>query len=503
METTKADRVLRWITAVLILWLFAASLISVVFGPIDRNAGFYIPVTELVRQGYVPTVDFWCPYTPGSFYLFSLLGEQGLRSPFVCKLVTHVVLLAYVLTMYCTLLTLGHRSSMAAFFACAMGVWIYSIGSWAIFSIDVIESWLVLVSFLCLCRWPSRRGAALAGLTAGCALMVKQYAILSIPWLALFAYLDARPDDVTNSVAMSRRNWVRPVLFLALVGVPYLVFVLYVRVNVIDEAVYFATWGGQAQNHGWGHGIEAIVKSFTGVSSYSMVVSAAMLMLALLIQQRTAFRIMLAGLFLAGATPLFVREFAGYIIHTAPWAIIVCATFANEFSIYFSNRRLASVTLALVSCLPLVQVAAMGSALQARTAATNPVARQVRLATALKQAVPASDKVLVINKWWLYHLTGFVPPLRDYNQLDVPVLQAMEPARDAAEFIVHAHDDKAAMPHQAIVEWIEQSHEFKIYKVLSVSGDEVTIYARARREDVPAPSPRKPAERAEAAAQPS
>jgi hypothetical protein len=457
------------------------------FGPVDRNAGFFIPLTNMVREGYIPSVDFWNPYTPGSYYLYALLGERGLHSPLVCKLFTHLVLLIFGLTLFATLRTLGHRAALAAFFASAFSVWIYSLGGWALLNIDVLQSMLVLVAFLCLCRWPTRRGAMLAGLVAGCALMVKQYAVLSIPWLALLALLGDVRDETDSARATSTRDWLRPVLFLAVVGTPFLTFVAAARGNPIDLAIYFATWSGQASNHGWAHGVDAIVKNLTGNSATTMISSASLMLAALLVQRRSSFYLVLAGLFLAGVFPSLVREFSGYSVYAAPWVIIICATFAREMSVYFSDRSFATTVLTLLACLPLAQVAVWGTMLQARTAFTNPAARQFELAQILTDAVPTHDNVLVINKWWIYALTDFHAPLRDYNQLDTQNLNAMRPTRDAAEYIVYVRDDKSALAHDAVLAWIAEPALFAPYQELSSHGESIVIFARTRAAPTTSP----------------
>lgn len=481
MDSLKADRVLNVVTVLLCAWLILASIISIVFGPVDRNAGFFIPMAQLVRQGYVPSVDFWNPYTPGSYYLYALLGEGGLRSPLVCKIATHLVLLAYGLTLFATLRTLGHRASLAAFFASAFSVWIYTLGAWSLFDIDVLESLLVLASFLCLLKRPTRGGAALGGLIAGCALMVKQYAVLFLPLLALWT-LFGKVRDNEDSTRKASLDWLRPILFLACVGVPFLAFVAVAGKNPVDLAIYFATWGGQASTHGWNQGIDAIAKNLTMNSATTMVICAGILLVTLIVWRRQRFYFLLAGMFLAGVAPLLVREFSGYALHAAPWVMIVCATFAADFSLLFADRKLGATLLALLTCLPLAQYAISGMMFQARAVVTNPAARQRELVRALDDALPSRENVLLVNKWWLYPLADLHPPLLNYNQMNDGNLEAMRPARDEADYIAYSIDDNSLLTEQQVQDWIGEASLFEPFVVVRSRGDEVVVYSRQKKE---------------------
>lgn len=482
MITSRAERVLWCANAALICWLVVAWSISLYCGPIDRNAGFYLPAARMVSEGLVPSVDFWNPYTPGGYYLYALLGERGLSSPLLCKLVTHATLAAFGVLIYATLTRLGQQLSLAVFFAAVFSVWIYSIGSWAVASIDVLQALLVLLSFYCLCRWNGWQGAAVAGLVAGCSLMTKQYAVLSLPWLALFALADYPAQSNVGEASVAGWNWRRCLAFVALVGAPFLLFTAVARQNPIELGQYFATWGGRATSHGWSHGLDAIAKNLTNSSATSMIIVAGVMAVALLALRRSWLHLILAGLFLAGTFPLLVREFAGYAVHAAPWAIMIAAMLCHELSAFFSDRRLANTVLALAACLPLLQITGMGTLLQARMAATNTLGRQQQLAEAIQREIPSRENVFVINSWWLYYLADLQAPLRDYNQLDRPNIDIMAAARDAAEYIVYCHEKDKTLSHEDVTAWIAEPGYFVRQTRFDWHGQPIEIYARAQRD---------------------
>jgi len=491
MVASRAERVLWCATAALLCWLVVAWSISIYCGPIDRNAGFYLPAARMVSEGLIPSVDFWNPYTPGGYYLYALLGERGLSSPLICKLVTHATLAAFGFLIYATLTRLGQRVAESVFFAAAFSVWIYSIGSWAVASIDVLEAMLVLLSFYCLCRWRSWQGGAVAGLIAGCALMTKQYAVLSLPWLALFALAEYPAFSNVGEATVARWSWRRGLSFVALVGAPFLVFTAVARQNPIELGQYFATWGGRATSHGWSHGLDAIAKNLTNSSATSLIIVAGVMAVALLAWRRSWLHLILAGLFLAGVFPLLVREFGGYAIHAAPWAILIAATLCNELSALFPERRLANTVLALAACLPLLQIAGMGTLLQARMAATNSLARQQQLVEAIQQEIPTRENVYVINNWWLYYLADLQAPLRDYNQLDKPNIDIMAAARDAAEYIIYCPEKEKNLSHDEVTAWIAEPGYFVRQTQLDWHGQFIEIYARSH-QDTTAPTATRP-----------
>src|SRR5215510_6320240 len=72
-------------TLILFVFLGLCLVVTILFEPIGRDAGYYIPLSRLVALGLTPFQDFLSSYPPGAYYIFALFGRDWLSEPTLTK----------------------------------------------------------------------------------------------------------------------------------------------------------------------------------------------------------------------------------------------------------------------------------------------------------------------------------------------------------------------------------------------------------------------------------
>ncbi len=402
--------------------------------PLNPDAGYYIPLARRVATGEVPFRDFPSLYPPGAYYLFSLLGSENLHRPWAIKAVLAAVHLVNVGLM--TLLLRRHANcnpSLALCLAAVGGLWSLRAEGLAV----GLEPWQNLYLLLALwgCLGGDRRGAIGAGLAAGLALLVKQYAVLSIPGLALVCLHRAGTGDSRQGTAGGR--WSRPLWFLALAAAPFLAFAICTGQAPTPLLRQLASYGGEAASYG-AAGFKSLYLNLLETNGPAMPLAAAGLLGGwLLFRKASWLHLGLVALLVGNMAPLYVRSFPHYVQMAIPWAVLVVAHWSwlagrSEIAGDEPDDARSSVrrhALLAAAGLALVPVLVQGVAISAADVRRRPNLEQLALARALPSALAqvrglsAADAtvlrdVTVMNGEWLYALTDIVPPGGDYHFYD-------------------------------------------------------------------------------------
>ncbi len=96
-----------------------------------------------------------------------------------------------------------------------------------------------------------------------------------------------------------------------------------------------------------------------------------------------------------------------------PWSIFILAEFSRVAGGRFQERAAATTLVAVLVTLPLLGVIWSGSRTTLNPATT--LSEQIEIAGVLEAEIGSSEDVLILNGSWLYVLTRFVPPLKDYS----------------------------------------------------------------------------------------
>lgn len=384
---------------------------QLILAPVNSDAGFYIPHALLVLQGDVPYRDFPSGYPPGIYYLLALLGEEGLRSPITFKLLVCVVQLANSLLVYAVLRRLGNDRLLSSLFtACFAGL---TLAAWGIaFQLEPFQNLFVLSALWLLLGDGHPARSVAAGLALGAALMIKQYAVFAILPLALVSVAPMTPTQASAAPRLRGRSASQLVFLLAAVPVPYFLFIGLTQIDPVENLLHVATFGGAAGTYGaWG-----FERMFNTVAAghVGRFLLPTLLLAVWLTLRHPSWRLSVLSLGLAlSVAPLYMRTFEYYLQPTLPWSIFIMAEFSRVVGRRFRDAAAVSTLSAVLITLPLLGIIWQGS--KDSFDPFIPLSAQIEVARELEQEIGSSQDVLVLNGSWLYTLTNFVPPLKDYS----------------------------------------------------------------------------------------
>jgi hypothetical protein len=428
--------------AVLSSWVAQVRL-----APMNTDAGFYVPHALLVLQGEVPYRNFPSGYAPGIYYLLALLGEEGLRSPLALKLCAFFAQVLNSLLVYSVLRRIDTRPQLSLLFtACFAGL---TTAAWGMaFQLEAFLNLFTFFAFWLLLREPHPLRGAAAGLSLGCAVMIKQYALLAMPAVLLASLIPLVDTGGNTAPSLRRGRGLQLGVLLAAIPLPYFVFLLATGLDPVENFIHLATFGGGVSSYGalslsslW----ETLVAGTLGRFLLPTLCCAAWLF-----WRSRSWRcgVLCLGL-VPSLLPLYVWPFDYYVQLALPWSIFILAEFSRVAGGRFQERAAATRLVAVLVALPLLGIIWSGSRTSFDPVTT--ISDQIEIAGTLEEEIGSSEDVLVLNAAWLYTLTRFVPPLKDYSFNLNP--QTDELRRKATQFAIIFVGSQSA---RHVVAWLAQ-----------------------------------------------
>lgn len=412
----------------LLVWQCAAALWAAPWNP---DAGYYLPLARRVAAGEAPYRDFPSLYPPGAYYLLALLGQRGLSEPTVVKAALITVQLLNLALLATILRRWRFDRDTVLIYAALCGLWTMR-AEGAFVALEPFQNLYLLLALLACLRGDSRSYLA-AGLAAGFALCVKQFALLALPGLLCVALHPPDPSDKSSSTDRLPQRWLRPLMALVAVPIPFLTFALLTGQSPMELCRHLASYGGEAREYGV-TGLKALYLNVveTNGPAWPLLAFAA-LGVWLWLREPSWLNVGLLALLMGGAAPLYVRDFAHYVQMSIPWAVLIAARWSRaigEDSTVTSNSGAARFSPALATAgLLLLPVVIQGTAQATRDLWQRPDQQQRALAVRLPQTLAqvrsmALDDpalrldVTVFNGEWLYPLANLRPPGGDCHFYD-------------------------------------------------------------------------------------
>jgi hypothetical protein len=363
-----------------------------------------------VLQGDIPYQDFPSGYAPGIYYLLALLGEDALRSPITFKLVACLAQTLNSLLVFSVLRRLGTAPPLALLFTAGFGG--LTTAAWGMaLQLEAFVNLFALLAFWLLLRDPHPVRGAAAGLSMGCALLVKQYALFALPPVLLACLLPVTTSRPNTRPTLSGGRGAQLATLLVAAPIPYAVFLLGTGLDPVENFLHLATFGSGASGYGaWGFASmwEMLVAGNVGRFLLPTLLFGAWLLLRV---RSWRVAVLVTG-FVLGMLPLYVRSFDYYVQSALPWSIFVMAEFARVSGARFRETAAATTLVSVLIVLPLLSIIWTPSRVALHPATS--ISEQIELARQLEEEVEGTEGVLVLNGSWLYTLTRFVPPQKDY-----------------------------------------------------------------------------------------
>ena len=412
------------------------------WAPLNVDAGLYLSLSREAAGGEVLYRDLACDYPPAFIELLALAGQRTLRDPLRVKAIVYALHVASALLIYRFLRNRGHERELAVLAAAMFAVWVFACDGTAV----VLEGGvnLALLIGLAAVAIPSRLApSALAGLACGIALMMKQYAIVGVPAIAILALLrDGRASANMQSVAApsisntdpempesgateesrttGRRqpSWAMPLLcFLIAITLPAVVYPLlrgFGMSGIAELILHWSTFGDRLDSYEQA-GLRGMFVALTEGGPATALLPFLVLGAALIIFGDWR-QIVLGGTLFLSALPLAVRDYPHYVQLAVPWAVLVAAELSALLARRLGQPSRAALLLTLMA-LPLVPLLPAAGGVLYRQARDDELVAQQLLARKAAEQLPTRDDVLVINAAWLYPLADLRAPAGDYRFL--------------------------------------------------------------------------------------
>lgn len=190
------DKLLFVVFSGISVFLFLAFLLSAFRSMVNADAGYYLGVTELIHQGYVPYRDFSLDYTPLFFYVLQLprvlMGTYPDYAGYMLFLYLISVLDALLLSVLIKRIT---NSSKLAWLSALVFLILYIYLDGAYFILETFSLFCGLVSMTLLVeRDKSFWHCFLSGLFSAFAFLSKQYGLLFAGFIGVYLLLSNEKD---------------------------------------------------------------------------------------------------------------------------------------------------------------------------------------------------------------------------------------------------------------------------------------------------------------------
>ncbi|MDZ4817633.1 MAG: hypothetical protein SGJ20_01530 [Planctomycetota bacterium] len=477
---TDASRIAVWLTIVVLATIVFDCVVAIMYEGLLDDSAFYLSLSRNVLRGKVPYRDLPSGYTPGASYILALLGEQGVSNPRLAKVYFFIIYICNSAIIYALLRRLRHPSSICSLLVALSAAWTLSADGTALL-LEAYQNFFILLGLLVLFRWPTRTGAALAGISLGAALMVKQYSLIIVPVIAWFSWMPWSIDE-NGEQKRPPKSIARMLAFLGCLGVPWLLFVLLTQQDPINNFVAASTFSGGKYP---AVGAEAALRSLSGghPALVTDLIVAFFAIGLLLLRPRLSTGQLVAGYF-SWMTMLCIRTYPHYVQLAIPWGVLIVAEFSRELARKVAKEKAAQHILALVLVLPMCAIVIRPFSDAIRSVRKPTAPNQIQLAADVRNTIPQQDNVLVLNGTWLYVLADLKPPGLNYRFVTGPHSQFERQLAEAEWIVLLPKKSTWMIPVDTALNWIKK-HDFREHSRLPFGANEEAILLRRITVDEP------------------
>ncbi len=399
-------------------------------GDVNPDAGYYVSLARLVRRGLIPYIDFPSVYAPGAYYLLALAGDSALTNLPLLRSLFFAIHIANALLLLALLRVLRVETLHSVFWFTIFLLWTHASRGAAIV-LEPFELTFLLAGVLALLNLPGLRGPILGGLALGCAMLVKQYALLLLPGYLVLA-LHARA---------SQKWWMPLTVMTVSAAVPYLLFALVTGQSLPENLLHIATFGGRAVSPAApgglyeANGLMAALGSISEKQVFALILPALTAAVVAILLDKSVTTIGLTLCFVGSLAPTIVRPYTYYLHIAIPWGVLIFALLAHSLSRVVKTAapelRLDGIFVIIVA-MPFAGLLTSDAYNARATYFESKFLAQKRIAASVRRILPNSQDVVVINGQWLYLLADLVPPRHEFRF----VASADDELLDDASYVV-------------------------------------------------------------------
>ena len=306
--------------------------------PVNRDAGYYIPVSKAVMNGATPTVDVQSGYTPFIYYAYSLwMSICGTNYSTLTLLVylaniTNALLLYFI---FCKFID----NTILRIFLCISYYYTEMICQGIYIILEPFQILFILVAYnLYLSNMQTWTKYSLMGLSIGISIMFKQYSALFLIAFLLTICIDFRKSQKPVGTLLNI------FIFLVFSALPFLIFILFTKANIVSSLYAFGFIGKNAVSYATAHKVGFLTWSHNianYIILYNWLFVPALLYVYLRILHKGFLNssISVGVIFLFSALPILIRQWGHYFLLIAPWSYILWGILLNEVVKKFFEKK--------------------------------------------------------------------------------------------------------------------------------------------------------------------
>jgi len=290
--------------------------------PVNRDAGYYLPIAREVLAGKTPTVEVDTAYTPFVYYLYAAwMGWFGTTFSVQVLLVYLVNLLNVLLLL--RILRRERLPAILGILLCASYFCTLMVCQGYAITLEPFQVFFLLAAFSAWSGHGDSLGReAMIGLLLGVAIMIKQYSALICLGFVLIICMDSAGKG------RRARGAIRILVLGTAAAVPLLVFILLTPASLPEALHAFGFIGGKAVSYATAEKTtlyERLGHVFLKVAHLHWLFLP-VLFFAIPCIRRDADRkrgAVLLVLLVVSALPIWVRQFGHYFLLVAPWSYLL------------------------------------------------------------------------------------------------------------------------------------------------------------------------------------
>jgi hypothetical protein len=390
----------------LLFWVLAAYL-----SPINPDAGYYLTAGKYIASGLVPFKDFPTSYSPGSYYIFAIGELLGSEFGLYQKTLIYCVHLFNGLLLSFILLQLRFNYKLAYLGGSLMILMTFTLDGQAIV-LEPFQNLFLLLAILLATKGSGIKKAFVVGLLVGCALMIKQTSMLSIPIITAIVVfpsllnLPAKLNGIRSKIYSLG-------LFCFGAALPFTFFCVFTEQSFIKIIFELITFSGNANSYVLQeYSPYEVINTFVNADGGErLLIPLVIMSFVLVIVSPKKLNLLFTAAFCINLmTIIFVRGYPHYIQLLAPWGILVLIALISELKI--SDKKMEGIILTLF-VLPIFSPVVHTCQLLRVKFEKKELAAQKKLTLTVNSIIKNNEDTIVFGHPWLYYTSQITPPKYD------------------------------------------------------------------------------------------
>lgn len=290
--------------------------------PVNRDAGYYIPISKAVMNGATPTVEIHTAYTPFLYYVYAAWMKLFGTNYSTIILLVYIVNALNTIILYSILSYYTNKTALKLILCLSYYYTAMIIGAYNVI-LEPFQVLFFLLAYLVYVKYSDNiLKYSLIGILVGISIMFKQYSILILIGFLIALWIDSK-KSCNNTTTL-----IRALIVVLCSFTPFLVFVAFTKADFIGSLQSFGFLGKSAISYAASEQPEltyAISNMLRKVLHLNWLFVPLFLYVYFLFssKDKANFSKGIIPICLLSAIPMTVRQFGHYYQLIAPWSYLM------------------------------------------------------------------------------------------------------------------------------------------------------------------------------------